>query len=300
MAGRLADLDRDGTMDAVMVNQLDRSLSIYWDVARTRFEEVTELSAARSYGAPAVGDLNGDGWPDLLLPATDESEILLFKGGPDRALQEVARIFHGPAPAHIDLLDVDGDGHLDLLLEDAAQDCVAARRGDGRFGFAEGVCIRSPAMGVVGLGRASGLLLTHAGPSPSLWASHLDGMAPSGEREHVLDLPAIGPGVRLRTFARDVNGDGMDEIYVVLHAGTRARILRAERAEKGWTACRLTEGLKWDGLLADLQDINQDGRVDALGTRTCSGCSSNHVIWLTTGGGKPQPKPPAKDHRESQ
>ena len=69
---KIADLDRDGSKDLVFANEGNEpgegGASIYWGSREGRFEEsrMTILPGERS-SSVAVSDLNGDGFPDLVL-----------------------------------------------------------------------------------------------------------------------------------------------------------------------------------------------------------------------------------------
>jgi hypothetical protein len=90
------------------------------------------------YATGAVGDLDRDGKQDLVLFEAESSTLMVLKGkgdgtfDPGTALESVS----GAARRGLVLADLDGDGDLDLLVEDQSPDAVAVflNAGNGTFG----------------------------------------------------------------------------------------------------------------------------------------------------------------------
>jgi hypothetical protein len=64
----LADLDRDGFLDALCV-QWDEDVWVLWGGQK---EKGTNLGAWMRYGSPQVADLDGDGWMEIVMVAEDK------------------------------------------------------------------------------------------------------------------------------------------------------------------------------------------------------------------------------------
>lgn len=138
-SGILVDLDGDGALDIVVSNDSPDAKTIYRNDGRGRFTRVT------TFGSPdwntrhvAVGDVNGDTIPDLVLAnrngrGTTESYLCLGAGG-GRVTEPCQVVSQGSATT-ITLADVNGDRALDLLVphRDGGQSFVLVNDGHGRF-----------------------------------------------------------------------------------------------------------------------------------------------------------------------
>ncbi len=158
------DVDRDGDLDAFVTTVSGTSDALWIQIAPGRFEDQARARGAAGLDAPphvgetpAVGDYDGDGWPDLFVgewrplgPGGDVHHTRLLRNTGDGAFEDVT-IAAGLgglhdlevgsrdgvfafAPAFVDL---DGDGWLDLAI---AGDFGTSRLywNDGAGGFVDG------------------------------------------------------------------------------------------------------------------------------------------------------------------
>jgi hypothetical protein len=131
---RAADFDRDGNMDVVFVAESDEVHQLFLGDGKGRFKDASERLPASSQGnALAVGDVNDDGLPDILIGSTGETghspdakivpaRNLLFLNRSDRPghfTDVTATNFPhtNDQTEGLALADMDRDSDLDLIVE---------------------------------------------------------------------------------------------------------------------------------------------------------------------------------------
>jgi len=135
----LADVNRDGRLDIITSNQDDNSVSVLLGDGKAGFAPTTG-SPFRVGASPyphALGDVNGDGNPDIVTPNVRGNTLSVLlgdgKGGFRPAAGSPVQV---PArPYYAGLGDVNGDGKLDVVLSHDDVNFVSVLLGDGRGGF---------------------------------------------------------------------------------------------------------------------------------------------------------------------
>ena len=116
------DYDRDGWVDLYVVCGEVEPNRLYRNLGSGRFEEVGAVSGlgikGKGHSGPSFGDVDGDGWLDLIINGVDGSGARLFRNKTDGTFEEIS-VFSG-LPTKLDSFsasfgDPDRDGDLDIL-----------------------------------------------------------------------------------------------------------------------------------------------------------------------------------------
>ncbi|KDA01151.1 FG-GAP repeat domain-containing protein [Hyphomonas oceanitis] len=119
----IADLDGDGVLDIVSVHEDSNHLRIAFGTSDADTWINVTVAAGDEVGAiedVAVGDINGDGWPDLVA-ACEEAHLLYLQNPGKLARKEtwprmIPKITQGRGSwLRVFMADMDQDGHLDVL-----------------------------------------------------------------------------------------------------------------------------------------------------------------------------------------
>jgi hypothetical protein len=111
----LADLDRDGFLDALWIEDI---AWVFWGGQKGKG---TNLGAWMRHGYPQVADLDGDGWMEIVMVAEDKRLKIWRFDRRERRLKVVAASPPLPvtrADFSFFLFDLDGDGRKEIVVAD--------------------------------------------------------------------------------------------------------------------------------------------------------------------------------------
>lgn len=116
----VADLNKDGYLDIVFSttpdDEAENALFVYWGGSRGYLRQRRTELPHRDGRATAIGDLNHDGYLDVVAASVGESIVRIFWGGRDGFSATRFRSLPGLSPVSTEIADLNADGYLDLVL----------------------------------------------------------------------------------------------------------------------------------------------------------------------------------------
>jgi methionine-rich copper-binding protein CopC len=135
------DVDGDGDLDVVIANSNGNSVAVRLNDGAGNLAAPIVVPVANTPSAVALGDVTGDGVPDLVVtqydygPVAGQSSLVVLTNNGSGTFTAGAPVTIGGHPVDIRLGDVDGDGDLDAVTvnEASASASVCLNQGQGTF-----------------------------------------------------------------------------------------------------------------------------------------------------------------------
>ncbi|MDC0667874.1 FG-GAP-like repeat-containing protein [Nannocystis radixulma] len=291
---RVTDLDGDGDLDILLANYADffagafkpEPLVVYLNNGMAEFSNESAAAVADYVGnirQVAVGDVDGDGDPDLYAPdGAGNPHVLFINDGMGVFTDEAeARLPGDPYPqgGAARMGDVDGDGDLDIVAGDGYSQNAPAQvarlylnDGSGNFEEAAGALPTELAgediddFDLLDVDRDFDLDLLvnpHGGGGGNLWINDGTGQFTAAEFP-----PNANTGFHYNPGVCDVDGDGDLDVWIDNIGGNYREQLLINDGAGGFTdetAARVTgnpAGSDDNGVIC--ADIDDDGDFDAV------------------------------------
>jgi hypothetical protein len=287
----VADFDNDGNLDVCFNNTANRSRGgvarsfLYYGNAKGQFstQHMQKLPTVEAYDW-AAGDLNDDGWPDLVFANMAETgrrlqENYIYWGSPDGFSPDRRSALMGKGTRGVSVADLDHDGYLDVIwlntgVDPEGKDCDAYIYWGGPAGFVTTQRTEIPSGGsglpliadFNGDGNLDLVFARGKEEAQILWGD--------GTRNYTAIRASRIPGSQntSSTEAADMNRDGLldlllikrgnDPSYVYYGDGTRGFSVDRRNA----FTPKATQGVT-------VADVNGDGWLDVIAGRYTDGGS---------------------------
>ncbi|MDA7883121.1 VCBS repeat-containing protein, partial [Akkermansiaceae bacterium] len=216
-----ADIDGDGDVDVMSVNYLSNQLSYYPNGGPQQVRHVTSASQTRGPRNLRTGDINGDGVLDMISTSVLDGKVAWYRGtgrGNFASQQIIHRYQTGAneqGPRGLDVVDMDGDGDLDVLSTSEVGSSVCFHENTGSGSFSQPVIITNRANGVnlvttIDMDGDGDLDVVSASPGDNkiAWYEQLGGGAKDSDGDGVNDDEDAFPNDPKETADTDNDGVG--------------------------------------------------------------------------------------------
>jgi hypothetical protein len=134
----IGDLNGDGRADLATANgsEITRdTVSVLLNRGDGSFRAKRDYATGFSSGSVAIGDLNGDGTPDVATANAEASTVSVLLNRGDGRFQAKRDYPTDPEPVSVAIGDLNGDGRSDLATANGGENSVSVLlgRGDGSF-----------------------------------------------------------------------------------------------------------------------------------------------------------------------
>ena len=272
----VADVNGDKKPDMIVANSETANAGVLLGRADGTFFDVAVFATGAPYSSDvdgttgpfsvAVGDLNGDGKPDIVAANTSPGTVGVLLGNGDGTFAAHVDYGCGKKPFAVALGDLDGDRNLDIVTANHDSNTVSVLfgRGDGTFASKRDTPTGDgPKTVVVGDlnndGRLDVVTVNELANTVSVLLGGGDG---SFTAEQDIALGAALSSTLGAAALGDLDGDG--KLDIVVAAGEVSVLLGTGRGTFGKVASYPTAG--GNAAAVALGDLNGDGKLDVLAT----------------------------------
>jgi hypothetical protein len=291
------DANKDGHPDLVATDRLQKpSLHIWLGDGKGAFTPMKPSWTDIGYGALATGDINGDGFPDIVVASHFGSVQTLLSDGKGGYSEKVMHRDDGYVAAQ--LVDLKGDGHLDLILLGYQSAGIEVYFGDGKGNWKLHTTLPTPSPGSTMPGRALAVGDFNEDGHPDLvvafqrWGVYVYyGDGKGGFTGGPVDFYSRTKEFQSIAIA-DVNHDGHLDVVINGTVGDpdqpNGPDVYLGDGHGGWKASSLgLKTLKFTQAGVALGDLDRDGNLDVVAGGNVTGkVGDGYGLFLFRGDGK--------------
>jgi hypothetical protein len=307
----VADLNGDGIQDAIIANGCNGcsngAVGVLLGIGDGAFQPPVTYSTGGLYpNGLAVGDINGDGKPDVVVVNNGSSTVAVLLGNGDGTFQPAVTYPSGGGAGSqsfgVALADINIDGKLDVIVGNSTGSAtgnvaVLLGLGDGTFGpavtYNAGGSPYSPVVSDVnGDGKPDLIVPNYC----TVFNGDL-GLCQSGSVGVLLGngngtfLPVVTYSTAANVTSAavgDVNGDG--KLDIVVGSSTGVQLLLGNGNGTFQAAVTLVSYAALEVQFVSLADVNGDGKLDLLAVASNQMGPGSLVVMLGNGNGTFQPE----------
>jgi hypothetical protein len=298
----VADLDGDGKLDIIATDFDGTNLvSVYRNTCGTGSftassfaPRVDFLTGSHPQGV-AVGDIDGDGRPDLLVANTGDGTVSILRntsvpGGLTKdSFAPRADVVTGSGCANVTTGDLDGDGHPDVVTANANSDTVSLLRNrstPGNIAFDSKADFTTPdgplhvkLVDLDGDGKPDVVVECYLSQTMSVFRNtSIVGARNSNSLAARTDFALGGRGHT--TAVGDLNGNGKPDLAVVTELSSLLSVFQNNGSPGTFTSGSLAPqvnfGTGWNAWGVAVGDLDGDGRQDVV---FCNSYDNNISIY---------------------
>ena len=225
----IADFNRDNNLDLVTVNSGSGSpgVSVFLNNGDGTFATKVDYSTGATSYSITSGDLNGDGWPDVISADGDANRVSVFMNNGNGTFATRVSYTAGWRVEDVHAADLSGDGKLDLVTANYNDKTISVLLNEGSGTFAPKVDYSTGAIGPLSvtttdLNTDGRMDIATANPTSSGIVSVFTGKGGGAFASRVEHSTGSVP--RSITNA-DFNGDGQVDLATANTSGNSASAL---------------------------------------------------------------------------
>jgi FG-GAP-like repeat/FG-GAP repeat/Immunoglobulin I-set domain len=278
----IGDLNRDGKLDLAVANGGGHpsNVSVLLGNGNGTFAPAVNHPVGTNPFSVAIGDLNGDGQPDLAVANFFENNISVLLGNGNGTFAAAINYGVGDRPVSVAIGDLNGDGKLDLVVVNRDNGNVSVLLGNGNGTFSAAV---NYIAGSYPVSLAIGDLNRDGKPDLAVANDVSENVSVLLGNGDGTFLAAVDYGAGtgpISVAIGDLNGDGRPDLAVANYYGGNVSVLLGNG--DGSFAAAVDCGVGGNPVSVAIGDLNGDGKPDLAVANFSSG---NVSVLLGNGAG---------------